>query len=539
MNKERDPISSIRIIGGGTAGWMTAAALITYFPGKDIRVIESPAIPTIGVGESTIGFFRQYLDLIGVEDKDFMKACDASYKLSIRFKDFYKKGDTPFHYPFDEVDTTGNTAGINDWYFKKIIYPDTPVSDYAECMSPKMALVKANKLFRNKNKKLPVFDFNHHVAFHLDAVKFGQWLKDNVCIPRGVRHVPQTLTQVEVGEKGIETYYLDHQHYNPMKADLFIDCTGFKSALLGGEMKVPFESYLDILPNNKAWATRLPYKDKRKEMVSWTDCQAIQNGWVWKIPLWSRIGTGYTYSDKYINDEEALSEFKAHLRTTGLTEKEVQQLSFRKLEMKVGTYKELWVKNVVGIGLSAGFIEPLEGNGLFSVHEFIVNLIRTLNRGSVSQWDRDVFTATCKSTFRTFAEFVALHYALSHRDDTPYWKDISSKSFCKTLSSTELTPWIYGFKHAMASKMEACRFNPVGGLHYIAPGMHWFPAELVKLVYEGLNPNNTPLKQNARKFYEKEWKPLVKHLEAKKKQWDKIVKKAPNFYDFLKKDIYD
>ena len=91
----------------------------------------------------------------------------------------------------------------------------------------------------------------------------------------------------------------------------------------------------------------------------------------------------------------------------------------------------------------------------------------------------------------------------------------------------------------MASKMEACRFNPVGGLHYIAPGMHWFPAELVKLVYEGLNPNNTPLKQNARKFYEKEWKPLVKHLEAKKKQWDKIVKKAPNFYDFLKKDIYD
>ena len=214
--------------------------------------------------------------------------------------------------------------------------------------------------------------------------------------------------------------------------------------------------YKRQLPNNKAWATRLPYKNKRKEMVSWTDCQAIQNGWVWKIPLWSRMGTGYTYSDKYINDEEALNEFKTHLKTTGLTEKDIQQLSFRQLIMKVGVYKDLWVKNVVAIGLSAGFIEPLEGNGLFSVHEFIVNLIRTLNRGSVSQWDRDVFTSTCKSTFRTFAEFVALHYALSHRNDTPYWKDISSKSFSKTLSSAELTPWIYGFKHAMASKMEAC-----------------------------------------------------------------------------------
>ena len=251
------------------------------------------------------------------------------------------------------------------------------------------------------------------------------------------------------------------------------------------------------------------------------------------------MGTGYTYSDKYINDEEALNEFKTHLKTTGLTEKDIQQLSFRQLIMKVGVYKDLWVKNVVAIGLSAGFIEPLEGNGLFSVHEFIVNLIRTLNRGSVSQWDRDVFTSTCKSTFRTFAEFVALHYALSHRQDTPYWKDISSKSFSKTLSSAELTPWIYGFKHAMASKMEACRFNSVGGLHYIAPGMNWFPAELVKVIYEGLNPNNTSLKNNAKKFFKKEWEPLVKHLEAKKKQWDKAVKKAPNFYDFLKKDIYD
>ena len=530
-------IKSIRIVGGGSAGWMTAAALITHRPDIDIRVIESPKIPTIGVGEGTIGPFRKFLDLIGVKDTDFMKACDANYKLGVCFKNFYEKNDEVFHYPFGEPNLAGNTWGLNDWTFKKILYPDTPYSDYADCVSPVMALINENKLFRNKKGTLPNFDFNHDATFHFDAVKFAAWLRDKYCIPRGVVHMPQELTQWELGENGIETFYLDNQDWNPMKADLFIDCTGFRSLLLGKIMKEPFESYLDILPNNCAWATRIPYKNKEKEIFGWTHCEAIDHGWVWTIPLWSRIGTGYVFSDQFVSADDALKEFKLHLKKErNLSDKEIEKLTFRKIPMRVGIHIKLWVKNVCAIGLSAGFMEPLEGNGLYSVHEFIINLLRTLDRGPVSQWDRDAYTTTCKSTFRAFAEFVAFHYALSHRNDTNYWKAISNKVFDKDMSNDLITPWIYGLKHSMNARMNHHMFSTVGGAHYIAMGMHWLPTDIPDQMYLQNNPNYKT--KNTQQYYHQQWGGAVKCLNDKKKEWQRLVKKAPKLYNFLKKEIY-
>ena len=530
-------IKSVRIIGGGSAGWMTAAALITHCPDLDIRVIESPKIPTVGVGEATIGQFRQYLDLIGVKDTDFMKASDATYKLSIAFKNFYKKNNETFHYPFCPPDMSGNDSQLNDWVYKKILFPDTPYSDYADSVSSVMALVKENKMSKNIKKTLSQFDFTRDVAFHFDAVKFGQWLRDKFCIPKGVVHVPQELTQWELGENGIETFYLDNQHGNPMKADLFIDCTGFKSMLLGKIMKEPFESYLDILPNNCAWATRLPYKNKEKEIVGWTHCEAIDHGWVWTIPLWSRIGTGYVFSDQYVSHENALKEFQAHLKKErNLNDKEIEKLTFKKIPMRVGIHKNLWVKNVCAIGLSAGFIEPLESNGLFTVHEFIINLIRTLKRGSVSQWDRDVFTSICKSTFKSFAEFVAFHYALSHRDDTDYWKAISNKKLPNTIFNDQITPWTYGFKHIISAKMNHHFFNGIGGYHYVATGMHWLPTDLADQMYQRNSPNYTT--QDASAYYKEKWGPIVERLNKKKERWKEAAKKERTLYSFLEQNIY-
>jgi tryptophan halogenase len=169
-----------------------------------------------------------------------------------------------------------------------------------------------------------------------------------------------------------------------------------------------------MLPNNSAWATRIPYKNKEKELVGYTNCTAIENGWVWNIPLWSRIGTGYVYSDKFVSDEDALKEFQKYLGT--------KELEFKNIKMRVGLHNRLWVKNVVAIGLSAGFIEPLESNGLFTVHEFLMILLRNIQRDKFSQFDRDSYNYQAKHLFRNFAEFVALHYALSHRNDTEYWK---------------------------------------------------------------------------------------------------------------------
>ena len=530
-------IKSIRIIGGGSAGWMTAAILVTHFPHLDIRVIEDPATPTVGVGESTLGHFRNFLDSINVKDTEFMKSSDASYKLGIRFKNFYLKNNEHFFYPFGHPNLEGNQYRLNDWYYKKIFIPDTPLHDYADCVSPTMALINENKIFENHNNELPNFDFTHDVAFHLDAAKFANWLRDYICIPRGVSLCPNKFTGCKMNEEGIQEFYLDGQTWNPIKADLFIDCTGFKSLLMNQYLKQKFTSYSHILPNNKAWATRIPYRNKKRELVTYTDCEAINNGWVWTIPLWSRLGCGYVYSDQYIDDDKALEEFKKHLRTSKkLTQKEVDKLNYKLIPMRIGIQEKLFHKNVVTIGLSAGFIEPLESNGLFTVHEFAKNLCKILSRGQISQWDKDNFNLACQNEFDAFAQFVAFHYALSHRTDTEYWRDIYKKNFSLNLLDNN-TPFIYDLKMHANQRMKHGFYNiRESGMHYIATGMNYFPTDLPTVMFQGTEIPNYKTK-DVDAFYENLWYQRRLNLEAKKKKWKAAVKKAPSLYDFLSKRI--
>jgi len=495
-------VKSITIVGGGSAGWMTAATLLKAFPNKNISLIESPNIATIGVGESTIQGIRKWIKYLEIDDRDFLSATEGSYKLSIKFTDFYKKGES-FHYPFGDPNTHKNLSGLNDWWFKKFVYPQTPNSDYADCTYPlQMAYVNQNKF--NKEKTT--------YAYHLDATKFGIWLRDKYCIPRGIKHIKEEIETIEQDEDGIVS--LNNKH----KADLFIDCTGFKSLLLNKTLNEPFESYADLLPNNAAWATKIPYQDKQKQLVPYTTCTAVQNGWVWNIPLWSRIGTGYVYSDKYISDDDALKQFQNYLKT--------KELEFRNIKMKVGIHRRLWVKNVCAIGLAAGFIEPLESNGLYSVHEFLFYLIRNLQREKVSQWDKDNFTFQCKHLFRDFAEFVALHYALSHREDTPYWKANFNKQWEEKLINLKPT-LINGFLTASFDRSKNYRFNNFGGLHCIAAGMNWSPTDRFTLEYT----SECDIHALKRK-----WESFIKQLNLRKKEYNKQITKELRLYSFLHKD---
>jgi len=507
--------NKIIIIGGGTAGWMTAATLIKFFPKKDISLIESPNIPTVGVGESTLGHIRGWQAMVNIKDKDFMKHCDASYKLSIKFTDFYKKGES-FHYPFGTPVIEGNKSILNDWWFKKILYPNTPSSDFADCNYSQMALVNKNKCSLNEHHKLGGFEFYKHTAFHFDATKFGIWLRDNFCIPQGVKHIKEEINTIEQNKDGVKSLN------NKYSADLFIDCTGFKSLLLGKTLKEPFNSFSDLLPNDSAWATHIPYKNKEKELVGYTNCTAIENGWVWKIPLWSQMGSGYVYSSKFVDDDTALKEFQQHLGT--------RELEFKKIKMRVGIHNRLWVKNVCAIGLSAGFIEPLESNGLYSVHEFLHYLVRALNRGAVSQWDKDVFTHACKNTFYTFTDFVALHYALSQRQDTKYWKANFNKCWSDKVVNLLPEPH-FGFLHHTIDKNFNYRFSQLdAGVHCIAAGMNWAPTDKVSLIKININPNI--------KNWKREWKQVADHLDKRKIEWEKSVAKTPSLYSFLKKYHY-
>ena len=508
-------LNEIIIVGGGTAGWMTASTLVKCFPRKKITLIESPNIPTVGVGESTLGQIRGWQAMLGIKDKDFMPACDATYKLSIKFTDFYKKGEA-FHYPFGDPYLKGNESAMNDWWFKKFLYPKTPYSDYAVCNYPQMALVNENKCFFNTNNKIP-FQFHKHTAFQFDATKFGLWLRDNVCIPGGLKHIKEEIKTIEQDKDGIKT--LNGKY----KADLFIDCTGFKSLLLEQTLKEPFINLASTLPNNSAWCTRIPYINKRKQLVGYTNCTAVENGWIWNIPLWSRMGCGYVYSDKFISDDDALKEFQKHIGT--------KELDFKKIKFKTGIHNKLWVKNVCAIGLSAGFIEPLESNGLYSTHEFILQLVRTLQRPMVSQWDRDVFTSSCKRAYYTFYEFVAMHYALSHRQDTPYWRNNFNRQWSEEMLNLVPSSY-YGFTRVVMERGQLYRFtDPLAGIHCIAAGMHWSPTDIPSLIKGNVDSDMDSWK--------KKWKTTAARLDKRKDEWKKAVKDAPIMYDFLKDNLYE
>jgi hypothetical protein len=515
-------VRDIIIVGGGSSGWMTAASLIKEFPNKKITLIESPNTPTVGVGESTIGGIRNWTKWLGVDDKQFLKFTDGSYKLSIKFTDFCKKGEE-FHYPFGSPILDGNLFKLNDWWFKKMLYPETPYSDYADCNFSQMALVNSNKLLYNKDKKIP-FNFLKDTAFHFDATKFGIWLKDFFCIPKNVKHIKEEIVSIEQDENGIKSLN------NKYSADLYIDCTGFKSLLLDKTLKESFESYSDMLPNNSAWATRIPYVDKEKELVSYTNCTAIENGWVWNIPLWSRIGTGYVYSDKFISDEDALIQFKEYLmRSNPIKLVPCNDLEFKKIKMRVGIHKRLFVKNVVAIGLSAGFIEPLESNGLFTVHEFLTRLIRNLQRENITQWDRDNFNYDCKILFKNFAEFVALHYALSQRNDTEYWRSHNNKNWEDKIYDLSPTG-INGIFQAMKNRTHFYEHSKDDGIHCIAAGMHWSPTDLHSILY-----SNQLTKKQCMEIY----KPCILQLNKRKKIWVNSVKDELSLFEFLKKNIYN
>ena len=542
--KDRNPLNKIEniiIVGGGSAGWMTAATLLSQFPNKKITLVESPNIATIGVGESTVaggqsGFsgITSWLNMLEIKD-DFMPHADAIYKLSIAFKDFYHKDSGTFHYPFGKPYLHNNkTQNMNDWYLKKIRYPEIPVTDYVDSLYPAMALVNQNKSLFTDN-----FSRDHgrtelekrysenevqlysQYSYQFDATKFGIWLKDHFCkkkYNKKFKHILAEVKDTPLNEDGIEHLLLDTGQ--KLKADLFIDCTGFKSILMS-KFKIPFESLDKIIPNTHAWATKIPYTNKEKQIVNYTNCTAIGNGWVWEIPLWSRLGAGYVFSDKFISHEDALKEFKKELTKKGYTD--LEELEYRLIPMRCGVQSQLWIKNTCAIGLSAGFIEPLHSNGLHSTHEFLFNLVRTLAPGRINQWDRQCFTANCRHDFKKFAALVGLTYTLSHRDDTEYWREIQNRSWPPLLESE--VSWGYGT--AFYEKMIIGEFNSIGAFPCVAAGMHWPPLDVHTLKY-----------RDHMWEFDKNYDYYITQLENRKARWNKQVKDFPSPYQYLKKHVY-
>ena len=522
-------VNNITIVGGGSAGWMTAAFLIKLFPEKEIRLVESPDIPILGVGESTLGGINEFMYFLGIEEKDFMPETDASYKLSIKFTDFYEKDAGSFHYPFGLPYLENSVNGLRDWMFKKALYPEIPNHDFVRSYFPASALFDNNKYSDNSDGSFDNFEPRFSVAYHFDAVKFGLWLKEKYCIPRGVKHILADVVETPVNSEGIEKLVLSNGE--ELTADLFIDCTGFKSLLLGEALKEPFTSFSDLIPNNRAWATRLPYVDKERELEGFTNSTAYNNGWVWNIPLWSRLGTGYVYSDKYIAPEEALEEFKQYLKSDKMvvprTDEQINELEFRPIQMRIGMHERTFVKNVVAIGLSAGFIEPLESNGLFSVHTFLFSLGQALLRGRVNQWAIDSYNNHTYNIFRVLGEFISLHYSLSVRQDTQYWRDVTERSYLQELIDPNRFSEFVNVANAKNNIGDGLPL--LSGSIYVTAGMN-YPimdsiAQRIGEIQDGVSHEG---------FAEKTYK----NLENNKIRWALAAKKSPTLYEYLRDNIH-
>ena len=527
----------IVIVGGGTAGWFSATTLKRFFPNKDITVIESPKVPIVGVGESTLAYFTTWLALMGIDEKDLFKYTDASYKLSIKFTDFFKKDYGAYHYPFGRPNTPEEcfaNLGIDAWMLKKSFYPETRPEDYCRTIYPGMPLIENNKISKNENGEFGDYEFKLSHAYHFDATRFGIFLRDHWCKPRGVKHIAAEVKKVVSGADGIEEVVLDDGTI--ITGDLYIDCTGWKSMLLEGEMGEEFISYNHLIPNNKAWATKLPYVDKEKELEPYTNSTAINNGWVWNIPLWSRIGTGYVYSDKYVDKEDALEEFKKYLVSDKMIVQDksrVEDLQFKDISMKIGIHRRNWVKNVVAIGLSSGFIEPLESTGLFTVHEFLMKLVTSLDRGDYTQFDIDTYNVSVREMFDGMCKFVALHYSLSHRTDTEYWRDITRREYMGDLVDNR-SPGSDMFSDLVLRKMVGHSHATDSGTHCVCNGMNYNILTLDSIIKAGYY-HYTPDVEEVKNTIDA----MIPMWEANQERWKEEADKCPTLYQYLKDNFYN
>lgn len=508
MNK----VENIVVLGGGSAGWMAASTLIRAFPNKKITLVESSSIPTVGVGESTIAEFVEWLSYLGISHRDFLKDVNGSLKVGLGFTNFVKNDNSTVFYTFGLPNLEETDSGLMDWQVLKAMNPEIPNDNFVKYYYPQSESLYTNKVFMQDSIDMHPFKPSRDIAYQIDASLFGSWLADNYAIPRGVSRVIGTVVDISGNENGIE--YLKLEDGREIYADLFVDCSGFKSILLGGFMKEEFISTRELLPNNAAYAAPIEYTDKNKEMQTFTNATALGNGWVWNTPLWSRIGSGYVFNTDFIDEDSALDEFKKHLDSKNMVcynPNRSKNMEFRKIQIKNGHYKRFWVKNVVALGLSAGFLEPLESTGLAQVHTFAMFLVDSLQRdGIITQFDIDRYNIRSFRNFENQYLFVALHYFMSQRNDTEYWKSITSKE-----SSDKLLEYLYNLY----------------GKHISSVPMGWgfrnyFLTDLEIISHQkGID-------------IKKQMKILSNARSIKINEWAKIIKKSPTHYEFLRDTVY-
>jgi len=398
----------IVILGGGTAGWMAANLFAKRWTAEQasVTLIESPDIGIIGVGEGSTPTLKRFFEIVEVPDADWMPRCNATYKVNIRFAGWSpESGVESYSHPFvSQVDAFTQRPFVVNCKTRRLgLDVHTRPGDFFL-----NGLLAAQK----KGPQAPEsFPFVVDYGYHFDAGLLGEYLGE-LAVSRGVIHLQTKIVDVEQQPDG-DIAALLSESGERVEGDIFVDCTGFASVLMQKTLGVEFDSFKANLFNDSAVVMPTPRNDSVPvETVSY----AMSNGWCWKIPLTNRFGNGYVYSSDFISDDDAETELRAFL---GLSESDEPA---RHLKMRVGQVKKHWHRNCLAIGLSQGFIEPLEATALLLVQISIELFIADYEKGDFGAQHRDGFNKKIHDRFERVRDYIVAHYKLNTRQDSDYWK---------------------------------------------------------------------------------------------------------------------
>ncbi len=406
-------LDNIVIVGGGTAGWMTAAALGNLLRGTKTKVtlIESEEIGTVGVGEATIPPIIAYNEMLGIDENEFIRETKATFKLGIEFVDWYEKGSSYIH-PFGDFGVDFDAIPFYQYWFHKALAGE---KDDLFAYSLMVEACRKKKFMRplKDRPKSALAGINY--AFQFDAALYAAYLR-RYAEERGIVRVEGRVGNVTQDSETGHVQSVTTTDGRTLSADFFIDCSGFRGLLIEGALATGYEDWRSHLPCDRAVAVPC---EKIDEPIPYTRATAREAGWQWRIPLQHRTGNGYVYCSDYIDDDAACESLLSNLDGKPLGDP-------RLLRFVTGHRKKFWNKNVLALGLAAGFMEPLESTSIHLIQTSIARLMTHFPDKRFNPADIEAFNNRTLFEYERVRDFLVLHYTATKRDDTPFWRHCQS-----------------------------------------------------------------------------------------------------------------
>ncbi|MBX7540037.1 tryptophan halogenase family protein [Qipengyuania sphaerica] len=440
------------VLGGGSAGWMTACLFHQRWGdlGGKVTVVESPAIGIIGVGEGSTPQLKAFFDQLGIDEAEWMAACDATYKLGIRFTGWSKvAGFESYFHPFPGPVDLHTEPGFAHNCALRRRGGDVPA--HPDDWFLAATLARAGKSPHAGEN----FPFAPSYGYHFDAHKLGGFLRE-WAVARGVEHLPLKILHAELTDEGDIAALLGEDGVR-IEGDLFVDCSGFASILAQQKMGAKFLPFGDNLFNDRAVVMPTPHRQTPRPQ---TDAIAMRAGWRWSIPLTTRVGNGYVYSSRHISDEEAERELRSAIGMEG------EETQARFLSMKVGRIENSWNRNCLATGLSQGFIEPLEATALHIVIHTATDFAEAFEAGGFTGQHRDTFNRRIAERYDGIRDYIVGHYRLNQRGDTDYWRENAANQSLPAGLKDMMTAW---FTHRDLAEAN----RAINGTHPAYPAMSW------------------------------------------------------------------